>query len=156
MTATTFASLGGILGQLHSLVPVTETLLRIAVGLLLIPHGLRMAFGFFPNTGMPTKNLWLTMSDFDQWGYRPGWLWAPAVACTHLIAGPLLVLGLFTRIAAIPATIFLIVACFERWRIGRWFWNKLGMEYTLLWALAALHVLTVGGGPYSLDAALGL
>jgi putative oxidoreductase len=144
------------LGQLESFVPLTEMLLRIGVGLLLIPHGLRMAFGFFPNTGMPTKDFRMTMADFDQWGYRPGWLWAPAVACTHLIAGPLLVLGLFTRLAAIAATIFLIVACFERWRIGRWFWNKLGMEYTLLWALAALHVLTVGGGPYSLDAALGL
>ena len=55
--------------------------------------------------------------------------------------------GLFTRPAALVATMFLTVACFERWRVGRWFWNKLGMEYTLLWAIAALHVLVSGPGP---------
>ena len=60
-------------------------------------------------------------------------------------------LGLFTRYAALQASIFLLVACFERWRVGRWFWNKLGMEYTVLWAVASLWVLAHGGGAWSLD-----
>ena len=65
-------------------------------------------------------------------------------------------LGLFTRYAALQAALFLAVACFERWRVGGWFWNKLGMEYTVLWALAAFHVLVHGGGRSSLDHILAL
>ena len=54
------------------------------------------------------------------------------------------------------ATLFLTVACFERWRVGGWFWNKLGMEYTVLWAIAAFHIFVTGPGRYSLDRALGI
>ena len=36
-----------------------------------------------------------------------------------------------------------------------WFWNKLGMEYPLIWAVAATYFLFNGGGPYSLDAWIG-
>ena len=134
-----------------TLMPITETLLRITVGALLIPHGLRFAFGMFPNTGNPNTTIGELARSLDSWGYRPGWLWAPLIASTHLICGPLLVLGLFTRYAALQASIFLLVACFERWRVGRWFWNKLGMEYTVLWAVASLWVLAHGGGAWSLD-----
>jgi DoxX len=48
----------------------------------------------------------------------------------QLVGGPLLALGLFTRIVAVPILIFLIVANVERWRVGRYFWNQLGLEYT--------------------------
>jgi len=38
------------LGNLYqALSPWVETLLRIIVGLALVPHGLRMTFGFFPS-----------------------------------------------------------------------------------------------------------
>ena len=134
-----------------NLAPIADTLLRIAVGALLIPHGLRFAFGMFPGTGNPNDTMAKLAAALDDWGYRPGWLWSKGIAANHLVCGPLIVLGLYTRPAALVATLFLAVACFERWRVGRWFWNKLGMEYTLLWALAALWVLAHGGGPYSLD-----
>ena len=136
--------------------PLVDTALRVCVGLLLIPHGMRMALGFFPETGLPIKSLPMMIAALDKWGYRPGWLWAPLIAGTQLICGPLLVLGLLTRLAAIPVSIFLLVSCFERWRVGGWFWNTFGMEYTVLWAIAALWVLAHGGGPYSLDRWLGI
>ena len=142
--------------ELAALAPIADTLLRIGVGALLIPHGLRFAFGMFPGTGNPNDTMAKLATSLDQWGYRPGWLWSKAIAFNHLVCGPLLVLGLFTRPAALVATIFLAVSCFERWRVGGWFWNKLGMEYTLLWAFAALHVLVHGGGAYSLDRLLRL
>ena len=138
-------------GLCASLAPLSEAALRICVGALLIPHGLRFMFGMFPGTGNPNDTVAKLAAALESWGYRPGWLWAPLIASTHLICGPLLILGLFTRYAALQASLFLIVACFERWRVGRWFWNKLGMEYTLLWAVAAVWVLIHGGGPYSLD-----
>lgn len=149
-------NLGQQLSSLASLAPFADAALRIAVGLLLIPHGLRFAFGMFPDTGNPNRTIGELAHSLDTWGYRPGWLWAPMIAINHLVAGPLIALGLFTRPAALMATLFLTIACFERWRVGKWFWNKLGVEYTLLWAIAAFYVLVNGPGPYSLDRALGL
>jgi putative oxidoreductase len=87
----------------------------------------------------------------DRDGYRPGRLWAPLIAGTQLIAGPLLALGLFTRVAAVPIVLFLLVANVERWRVGGWFWNKLGVEYTLMWTAAVFYFLVHGGGTLSLD-----
>jgi putative oxidoreductase len=144
------------LGPLYAtFAPIAEALLRVAVGLLLVPHGLRNTFGFFPGTGQPNNNLAMIADYLDKQGYRPGRFWAPAISLTHLVCGPLLALGLFTRLAAIPIVLFLVTANVERWRVGRWFWNKLGVEYTLLWTIAALYFLFRGGGPYSLDRVLG-
>ena len=46
---------------------------------------------------------------------------------------------------------FLLVSNIERWRVGKYFWNQLGLEYTLMWTVAALYFLVHGGGTYSLD-----
>ena len=67
----------------------------------------------------------------------------------------MLALGLFTRAAAVPLVLFLIVTNFERWRIGRYFWNKLGLEYTTMWLVATFYFLIHGGGVYSLDRLIG-
>jgi putative oxidoreductase len=140
------------LGTLYAtLAPVTEMLLRVAVGLAFVPHGLRNTLGFFPNTGVRAQSITLLAEQLDRDGWRPGRLWAPLISGTQLIAGPLLALGLFTRVAAVPIVIFLIVTNFERWRVGKYFWNQLGLEYTLMWTIAAFYFLVHGGGAYSLD-----
>src|SRR5262245_8054520 len=140
------------LGPLYqALAPWVEALLRVVVGLAFVPHGLRNTFGFFPNTGIAAQNLTMLAVQLDRDGYRPGRLWAFLISFTQLVCGPLLALGLFTRLAALPIVVFLLVANYERWRIGRWFWNKLDVEYTLMWTVAALYFLVNGGGPLSLD-----
>jgi putative oxidoreductase len=144
------------LGQLYqALAPWTEAALRVVVGLALVPHGLRMTFGFFPDTGLPVRNLGMLAAQLDRDGYRPGRFWAPAISLTQLVAGPLLALGLFTRLAAVPIVIFLVVSNFERWRVGGYFWNKTGLEYTLMWTVGALYFLIHGGGRISLDHLIG-
>ena len=140
-----------MLAWLETYAPLTEALLRIAVGLALVPHGLRMTFGFFPTTGQPLRNIGMLGDYLDKQGYRPGKVWALAISLTQLVCGPLVALGLFTRPAAVPIVLFLLVSNIERWRVGRYFWNQLGLEYTLMWTLAALYVLAHGGGAYSLD-----
>jgi len=140
------------LGDLYrTLDPWVELLLRVVVGLALIPHALRNTFGFFPNTGQPLRSTKMLAEYLDKQGYRPGWLLAPAISATQFICGPLLALGLFTRLAAVPVVLFLLVSNIERWRVGRYFWNQLGLEYTLMWTVAALYFLVHGGGAYSLD-----
>ena len=131
--------------------PVAEALLRVWVGLALVPHGLRNTFNFFPTTGQPLRSIRALADYMDKQGYRPGMLWARAISLTQLICGPLLALGLFTRPSALPIFLFLAFSNFERWRVGRYFWNQLGLEYTLMWTIAALYFLVHGGGVYSLD-----
>ena len=138
-------------GLYQTFAPVTEALLRVAVGLAMVPHGLRMTFGFFPSTGQPLQNLAMLGDYLNKQGYRPGLPLAVAISFTQLICGPLVALGLFTRPAAVPLVLFLLVTNIERWRVGRYFWNQLGLEYTLMWTLAALYVLAHGGGVYSFD-----
>jgi putative oxidoreductase len=135
----------------QTLAPFADALLRIAVGLALVPHGLRNTFGFFPNTGVRALNLRDLAKQLDADGYRPGTFWAPAISITQLVGGPLLALGLFTRPVAAVVLIFLLVANVERWRVGKYFWNQLGLEYTLMWTIAAFWILVHGGGLYSLD-----
>jgi putative oxidoreductase len=131
--------------------PWVEALLRAWVGLALVPHGLRNTFGMFPTTGVRAHNLTELARQLDGDGYRPGRLWAPAISVTQLVGGPMLALGLLTRPVALVVLAFLIVANVERWRVGRYFWNQLGLEYTLMWTLATLYFVVHGGGPLSLD-----
>ncbi len=138
-------------GFYQTLAPLTEALLRIAVGLAMVPHGLRMTFGLFPTTGQPLRNIGMLADYLNKQGYRPGKPLALAISATQLVCGPLVALGLFTRPAAVPLVLFLLVSNIERWRVGRYFWNQLGLEYTLMWTIAALYVLAHGGGAYSLD-----
>ncbi|MEA2938836.1 MAG: putative oxidoreductase [Alphaproteobacteria bacterium] len=144
------------LGPLYqTLAPFAEALLRAAVGLALVPHALRNTFGMFASTGVRSHSLGELAAQLDRDGWRPGRLWAPLIALTQLVAGPLLALGLFTRLAAVPIVIFLIVTNVERWRVGKYFWNQLGLEYTLMWTIAAFYFLVHGGGTISLDHLIG-
>jgi putative oxidoreductase len=151
-TSLFFSSLGP---AYQALEPWAEALLRAVVGLWMVPHGLRNTFGFFPKTGVRSHNLAELAAQLDRDGYRPGKLWAPAISLTQFIAGPLLALGLFTRPAALAILIFLLVANVERWRVGKYFWNQLGLEYTVMWTVAAFYFLVRGGGTISLDHLIG-
>ena len=139
----------------QTLAPFADALLRVAVGLALVPHGLRNTFGFFPNTGVRAQNLTALAKQLDEGGYRPGTFWAFAISITQLVGGPLLALGLFTRPVAAVVLIFLMVANVERWHVGKYFWNQLGLEYTLMWTIAVFFVFVHGGGLYSLDHVIG-
>jgi putative oxidoreductase len=151
-TPLMFAALGDLY---QALAPWAYALLRVAVGLALVPHGLRNTFGMFPTTGVRSHSIADLAEQIDRDGYRPGKLWAPLISITQLIGGPLLALGLFTRVVAVPIVVFLMVANVERWRVGKYFWNQLGLEYTLMWTIAAIFILVNGGGLISLDHLIG-
>jgi putative oxidoreductase len=144
------------LGPIYAcLLPWAEAVLRAAVGLALVPHGLRNTFGFFANTGVRSHSIPELAAQLDRDGYRPGRIWAPAISVTQLVGGPLLALGLFTRPVAFAVLVFLVVTNYERWRVGKYFWNQLGAEYTLMWTIATFYVLVRGGGTISLDHLIG-
>ena len=123
-------------------------LLRIVLGLILIPHGCQKLFGLFGGMGF-TKFVEL----FDKLGYKPGIFWLTLVALTEFAGGILLVLGLFTRFAALAVVIFMINAVIFTSAKG-FFWTKSGMEYPLLILASALVFLIRGSSGYSVDSAM--
>ena len=64
------------LGQLYqALAPWTEALLRVVVGLALVPHGLRNTLGLWPNSGVRSHNVTELAQQLENDGYRPGKFW---------------------------------------------------------------------------------
>src|ERR1041384_879920 len=138
------------LGPIYEkLAPFALTILRIGIGLILIPHGAQKFFGWFGGMGFEKF-----VALFNQLGYRPGAFWLTLVALTEFVGGILLVLGLFTRAAALAVVIFMIVAVHFTSAKG-FFWTQQGLEYSLLILIVALVFLIRGGGDYSLDQKLG-
>ncbi len=149
MTPLAFTSLGTFA---DSLVPWVTALLRAICGLALVPHGLRAFFGYFPNTGSRILSPALLAAGLERSGFR-GRYWIWIVAIVEFVAGPLLALGLFTRLDAFLIFVFFLGAAYDHARFDGYFWNKLGMEYPMMWAAVALYFACAGGGPLSLDAA---
>ena len=131
--------------------PAAEALIRVIVGLALIPHGLRFCFGLFPNTGSRALSIDILVVGLERSGYRPARFWAYAIAATQFIGGPMLALGLFTRPVALVILVFLVNAVIEHARFDGYFWNKLGLEYPMIWSAGVLFFVVNGGGAYSLD-----
>jgi len=124
-------------------------MLRIVLGLILIPHGCQKLFGWFGGMGF-TKFVEL----FDKIGYKPGVLWLTLVALTEFAGGLLLVFGLFTQFAAAAVAIFMINAVIFTSAKG-FFWTAGGMEYSILILAVALVFLIKGGGECSIDRKMG-
>jgi putative oxidoreductase len=140
------------LGSVYqALGPWAETLTRIVVGLALVPHGLRFSLGMFPNSGSRILSMELLTTQLTRSGYRPARFWAHAIAVVELVGGPMLALGLFTRPVALVVFLFLVNAVIEHARFAGYFWNKLGLEYCMVWSVAVLFFVVNGGGIYSLD-----
>ena len=104
-TPLIFSQLGPIY---QALFPWAEALLRAVVGLTLVPHGLRSTFGMFPSTGAQSHNLTEFANELDGGAIVPENFGTPAIVLTQLVAGPMLALGLFTRLAACPIVVFLM------------------------------------------------
>jgi putative oxidoreductase len=134
--------------------PWAEALLRAVVALALVPHGLRLFFGFFPGTGVNIGSFARFADVLDKTGYRPGKFWAVPVFLTEFVAGPAMALGLFTRPAALAVFILMFLSTVDHIKDG-YFWNTRGIEYPAMWGIAALYFVFHGGGMISLDRLIG-
>ncbi len=138
------------LGRLYAaLSPLTLPLLRVAAGLLLMPHGAQKLFGALGGYGLSG-----TGQFFESIGYSPGVLWAMVVGSVEFFGGLALALGFATRIVATLAFVVLINAFLFHLPNGP-FVGSGGFELALLWAAATLVFAVRGGGRLSVDRALG-
>jgi putative oxidoreductase len=134
------------LGRLYAaFAPFTELLIRLIAGGSLAWHGYQILFGNKEGAGR----------FFESVGFDNGLLWAWVVGILEFVCGLCLALGLFTRLAAGPIIVFLIMAIATYHLQYGYNWESRGIEYPLFWAIVVFHFLIRGGGPWSIDARIG-
>ena len=117
--------------------------LRLALGAVMLAHG-------WPKI----KDMRRTGDNFTAMGFRPGVFWGPLVATLEFFGGIALVLGLYTQIAsALFVGEFLTIIV---WKFLRKQPFVGGSELDFLILAAALVLLTIGAGAFSLDHSLFL
>lgn len=143
-------------------VPGATVLIRLAVGLaVFLPEGIQklvfpsiLGSGRFANIGIPYPEVM-----------------GPVVGIVEIACGALIILGLFTRLAAIPLIVIMIVAIlstklpillaqdfwiFHLPKLSRYgFWSMMHEARTdFVMLLGSLFLLIAGAGCWSLDAML--
>lgn len=129
-----------VLGRLYAwLTPLAETLLRIVAGGMLMMHG-------WPKITNPLG----AMGMVERLGFHPPWLWSLLLSLTEFGGGALLVLGLFTRLAAAATTIQLLVVVYAHWVVQGQGYR--GSEFPIMWAAVLFFLALRGSNNFSLDA----
>ncbi len=125
--------------------PFMLPMLRIVLGLILIPHGCQKAFGWFGGAGFARFT-----QIFESIGYKPGALWVSLIILIEIVGGICLVLGLFTRAVSLLVALFMVNAIWVTSAKG-FFWTAGGFEFSLLLLAVALVFTVRGAGDYSFD-----
>ncbi len=130
-------------------------LLRVGFGALLIVHGLQKVFGWWGGAGMGGFSDGLADLGFQHANILPY-----VAAGTEIAAGVLLVLGLFTPLAAAAALAYLIngllagIATQSNPRQFAFFLPD-GHEFELTLIVVAIAIILIGPGRYGFDAGRG-
>jgi putative oxidoreductase len=129
--------------------------LRVSLGVVFIAHGLQKAFGWWGGPGLNGFKETLTEA-----GYQNANLLTYFAAGAQIASGVLLVLGLFTPIAAAAALAFLVnslLVTFDSQRKdgGLFVFGSQGNEYLLMLTAVALAVILAGPGRYGFDGGRG-
>jgi len=139
----------GVAALEQALSPFAEPLVRVAAGLMLLPHGAQKLFGWFGGYGVDAAGQFFAA----KLGLPASF--ALLAGLIEVFGGLALAAGFLTRVAA--ALVFALMAVAIIWvhlPIG-YFWMTGGFEYPLMWGLVALAFVFRGGGRYSLDALIG-
>jgi putative oxidoreductase len=135
----------GVARLYEALAPLSHALIRVALGVFLIPHGYAKLFQ--DDAASASRN-------FVNFGWSHPLVWAYAIGTLEFFGGIMLAIGLFTRIVAAAFAIEMAVISFAvLWPV--WSWGKHGMEYALLMGIVSLAIMLRGGGRYSADHYLG-
>ncbi|PZS25693.1 MAG: DoxX family protein [Pseudonocardiales bacterium] len=122
-------------------------LLRVVFGGFLAVSGTQKLFGWFQGAGLAAMSHGL-----ESMGYHPGTFFAMVTGLTELGGGLLLLLGLFTPLAAAAVLGVMIHATETLWSIG-FFGNgsEPGAESPITFAVVGAVVAFTGAGKFSLD-----
>ncbi len=128
--------------------------LRVALGVAFIAHGLQKAFGWWGGPGLQGFRETLTEA-----GYQHADLLTYVGAWAQIASGVLLVLGLFTPVAAAVALAFLVNSVLATFTAQRGDGGLLvpgpEAEYLLMQLAAAAAIVLAGPGRYGFDGGRG-
>lgn len=130
-------------------------LLRVSFGAVLIAHGLQKIFGWWGGQGLASFR-----DSLDALGFQHADLLTYFAAGTEIAAGVLLVLGLFTPLAAAAALAYLInallasVAAQDNPAQIEFFLPR-GHEFELTLIVVAASIILIGPGRWGFDAGRG-
>ncbi len=120
--------------------------LRLAIGIMFIPHGAQKLFGLFGGGGLAVVG-----QKFAEMGFQPGTLWAGLVGASEFFGGLCLVLGFLTRCATLPLMATMGVAIFRvHWSHG-FFAQQGGFEYPFVILGGLISLFILGGGKGAID-----
>jgi putative oxidoreductase len=125
-------------------------IVRLVVGGILVGHGTQKLFGWFGGYGVEG-----TGGFMEQLGMRPGRPMALAAGASETLGGLLLVLGLFTPLAALLIASTMFVAARTAHRGKGLFAQNGGFELPLINAAVAIGLAFDSAGKWSLDNAIG-
>lgn len=121
-------------------------ILRVGIGLTLMPHGAQKLFGLFGGYGLSGTAQWM-----DSIGLSPGIVMATLAGSAEFFGGLALVLGLLTRPAAAVTAFTMLVAIFSVHISNGFFMSNGGFEYAFALLVATISLILSGGGRYSID-----
>lgn len=124
---------------------IPTLLCRLAVGLIFLSEGIQKYL--LPDSAGAGR--------FAKIGFSNPFFWAPFTGTFEIICGILILMGLLTRLAAIPLLIIMIVAFITTKYpilVDKGFW-AMAHEYRTDFAMTLLliYLLIYGGGNYSID-----
>ncbi|HEX7747275.1 MAG TPA: DoxX family protein [Bordetella sp.] len=120
--------------------PYSALVLRIALGIMFVAHGLTKLILFTPAG---------TAKFFESVGFA-GWLAWPIIAF-EIVAGVLLIAGVYARLIAAVAAIELLAASTVHLGNGWMFTNANGgWEYPVFLAVSAAALALLGDGAFAL------
>lgn len=125
--------------------------LRLALGLMILPHGLQKTLGWFGGYGFQG-----TMNYFTQTFGAP-WIFALLAILAESVGGLMLLAGIGTRVAALGVGGVMAVAATQHWSHGffmNWFGQQKGegIEFFILALGMVAALIVAGGGKWSVDA----
>ena len=118
------------------------TVLRVVLGIVFLAHGAQklFVFGFGGVAGL-----------LEGLGVPAPGLFAVVVTVVEVVGGLALILGLFTRVAAIMLAVDMLVATLTAHLSNGFFAQNGGYEFTLLLLAASVALAVAGPGEAALD-----
>lgn len=120
--------------------------LRIVIGVAFFAHGAQKLLGIWGGGGISGTAVF-----FAKTGIPLASFFAVVVSLVEFFGGIVIFLGLYTRWAAIPLSIDMIVALFSVHIKKGFFVNKGGFELVFLLLGCAIALVILGSGVLSLD-----